>query len=304
MEQLLDFVPTPYAACIGDDDFLVPSSLEQCVLFLDSHPDYSAAHGVAGLITLNCNGAHGRIEGASYYQQPKVEGDTASQRLADHLSNYTVALFSVHRIDTWRVMYRAASMLADKAFGGELLPCCLSAIAGKAKQLDCLYLVRQVYNPLYPLLDAREGNPSESSAPLNVVATTYPDLFGQMTSSDWLPSYEVFRDCLAKELAKTDEIGLDEAQKLVERQFWYFLARGLSRAWHERYMHRAPGVRSRVRMVGRRIAFLRWGWQKVQPFLPGEDKRMSLPALLHPSLPYHTDFMPIYRAFTNQPPST
>ena len=37
-------------------------------------------------------------------------------------------------------------------------------------------------------------------------------------------------------------------------------------------------------------------WQLGRSFLPGEDNRMLLPSLLRPSSPYHTDFMPVYRA--------
>jgi hypothetical protein len=303
MEQLLHLVPTPYAACIGDDDFLVPSSLGQCVRFLNSHPDYSAVHGVAGLITLDSNGPHGQVAGTSYYNQPLIEADSASQRLADYLSNYTVSLFSVHRIETWRTMYRAASLLSDKSFGGELLPCCLSLVQGKVKELDCLYLVRQVYNPRYRPMDGRYGNAGENSVPVNVAATTYPNWFGWMTSPDWLPSYEVFRDCLVEEMARRDEISLGEARELVERQVWSYLAKRLSMAWTERYIQRAPGFRAWPVLAARHVPFLRWGWRKVRPFLPGKDKRISLPALLHPSSPYHADFMQVYRAVTAPPPS-
>jgi glycosyltransferase domain-containing protein len=303
MEQLLDIVPTPYAASIGDDDFLVPSSLEQCVRFLDSHLDYSAAHGVGGLITLDSNGAHGRIEGASYYRQPVIEAESASLRLANHLSNYSVTAFSVHRIETYRAMYRAASLPADKFFGGELLPLCLSVVHGKVKEVDCLYLVRQVYNPRYPLLEGRERNASESSVPLNVSATTYPDIFGWMTSLDWLPSYEVFRDYLAEELARQDGISVDAAQEVVKQAFWSYLANGLINKWKGRYAQNGSGPRSHARATARRIPALRWTWRNVRSFFPGEDNRMSLQALLRPSSPYHSDFMPVYRAVTTPTPS-
>jgi glycosyltransferase domain-containing protein len=303
MEQLLHVVPTPYVACIGDDDFLVPSSLEQCVLFLDSHQDYSAAHGVAGLITLDSNGVHGRVADASYYRQPVIEAASASQRLADHLRNYSVALFSVHRTETYRAMYRAASLIENKTIGGELLPCCISVVHGRIKELDCLYLIRQVYNPRYPLPEAQEGNANESSVPLNVAATTYPTMFGWMTSPDWQPSYEVFRDCLAEELAKRDEISLDAAREVVKKAFWLWLARALSKTWQEHYGQDGLGVRGRARGLGRRIPVLRLVWHTFRSSLPGEDNKMSLQALLRSTSNYHADFMPIYRAVTAPPPS-
>ena len=41
-----EYLTTPYACLIPDDDFLVPRTLANCIQFLDSHPDYVAAHGV------------------------------------------------------------------------------------------------------------------------------------------------------------------------------------------------------------------------------------------------------------------
>ena len=62
IRDLLALVSTPYAVLLADDDFLVPDSMEQCVMFLESHPEYSAAHGVAVLFHLESSGAHGPLK--------------------------------------------------------------------------------------------------------------------------------------------------------------------------------------------------------------------------------------------------
>jgi len=41
----LDMVESKYSAICADDDFLVPRAIEKCVQFLESNPDYAAAHG-------------------------------------------------------------------------------------------------------------------------------------------------------------------------------------------------------------------------------------------------------------------
>lgn len=275
-QQLLDFVSTSYAAWVADDDFLVPTALEQCALFLDGHPDYNAAHGVAALFSLQSSGAYGQVAGAGHYRQPVIEGESASQRLLDHLSNYSNVQFSVHRVDSLRAMYGNVSLLADRAFGSELLPCCLSIIQGKVKELDYLYLVRQGHDQRYLL----------------------PDPFDWISSPNWLPSYQVFCDCLAEELVRQDGISLDEARAVVKQAFWAYLAKGLTKKWQDRYGQAGAGIRDRLRQTARAIPGARRVWSGLRSAVRGQGE-MLLPMLLNPRSPYHDDFMPIYRAVTS-----
>ena len=272
VQQLLDFVSTPYAAMVPDDDFLVPTALEQCALFLDGHPDYNAAHGVAALISLQCRGAYGQVAGAGHYRQPVIEGETASQRLLDYLSNYSASLFSVHRVESWREMVRDVSLLADRALGEELLPGCLSIIQGKVKELDCLSLVRQAHDQRYLL----------------------PDLYDWITGPNWLPSYQVFRDSLAEELVRQDGISMDEAQEVVKQALWSYLAEHLNRQWRSRYGQAGTGIRNHFRQTARAIPGAPRIWRTLRSLKPRERDEISLPALLNPSSPFHADFLPIY----------
>ena len=274
-QQLLQFVTTPYIALAPDDDFLVPSALKRCEQFLDEHPDYIAAHGVAALISLEWSESHRHVTGAGPYKQPVIEGGSASQRLVDHLGNYSTSPFSVHRVEAWRVMGRDISLVPDRAFGGELLRNCLSVIQGKVKELDCLYLVRQAHDRRYVL----------------------PDVYDWVTSPHWLPSYQVFRDRVAEELARQDGISMEAARDVVKHAFWSYLSRALTKKWKERYARSSQSLLPQARSIP---AFRRT-WREVRSFLPGERNRFSLPALLRPTSPYHEEFMPIYRAITTPP---
>lgn len=273
VRSLLQVVSTPYVALLPDDDFLVPASLYRCAEFLDRAPEYSAAHGVAVLFTLDRAGPYGRVKGVSQYWQRPIEQDTAEHRLLDHLDHYSVTLFSVHRTNQMRLMYQNTNALRDKTFVAEIVPCCLSVILGKVKELDCLYLVRQVHAQRYLL----------------------PDLFDWLTSPDWFQSYEIFRDCLSEALAQQDDIGTDKARKVVKQAFWLYLAKGLNHKWQARYRKEENGTRSYWREVARRVPGLLRVGHKLRSAISSQGSEMSLPALLYPSSSYHADFMPIYR---------
>lgn len=270
MTSLVHQAPTRYAAAVMDDDFLVPSGLQRCVLFLEANPEYVAAHGVAALFSVSSGAAYGQIESVGYYRQPVIEGKSASQRLTDHLGNFAGIMFSVHRVESWRAMYKDATLVPDRWVSEELLPSCLSVIQGKVKELDCLYLMRQVH----------------------AQRAFHVDTFDALTSPTWSPSYEVFRNRLSQELVERDGISMHQAREVVKRALWSYLARSLLAD------QARPSPHFRWREGARRIPALRWGWRQMRSFLPGKEHRVSLPALLRTSSHYHADFMPVYRAVT------
>jgi len=274
LKRLLDFVSTPYAAFVADDDFLVPSALNQCAKFLEEHPDYAAAHGMGIAIGLDSEGLYGRVAQCVHYQQPVIEAESASQRLCEHLSHYSVILFSVHRIESWRAMYRDVHLLRDNSFGAELLPCCKSVILGKSKELDCLYVVRQNHAQRYP----------------------HPSMYNWIISPEWYSSYLVFRDSLAEALTLQDNISIEKAKKVIKQAFLSYLSMYLSLklgSW--------KGLRKHWRQIAGTIPGVRRIWQLLHSLRPKQHSELSLSALLRQSSPYHADFMPVYKALTTLP---
>ena len=274
LKRLLDLVSTPYAVFVGDDDFLVPNALYQCVKFLGDHPDYASVHGMGITITPDSRGLYGRIVQCGNYRQPVIEADSASQRLGDHLSNYSVALFSVHRIESWRAMYRNIHFLRANHFGSELISCCKSVILGKSKELDCLYLVRQMH--------AQRFLP--------------PDTYDWITSPEWYSSYLVFRDSLAEALTLQDNISIEKAQKVVEKAFRPYLSKCVSQKssfWGD--------LRNYCLPVAGIIPGSRRIWQLLRSLRSKQHFKLSLRELLKSSSPYHADFMPVYKALTTPP---
>lgn len=255
---------TAYAACIGDDDFLVPSGIAKCVDFLNVHPEYVAAHGVGVTMSLHSIDAQS-IQCTGYYAQPIISETTAVQRLVAHLTNYMVSLFSVHRIEVWRTLFRNTGDIKDKSFGSELLQCCLSVISGKIMQLDGLYLIRQDHGTRYIL----------------------PNWFEWITSEAWYPSYCTFRDCLSEAIAYQDGITLEEAKLVVEKAFAVYLAQCIPRNTPNPHQWRS---------VAKQIPGARTIWHILQPF----RNKYSLGSMLKPGSPYHKDFMPIYNILTQR----
>lgn len=252
---------TAYATIIGDDDFLIPSGIAKCVDFLNMHPDYVAAHGVGVTMSLHSIDAQS-IQCTGYYAQPIISETTAVQRLVAHLTNYRVSLFSVHRIEAWRTMYKNTGDIEDTSFGVELLQCCLSVILGKIKQLDGLYLIRQVHENRYLL----------------------PTWFKWIASEAWYPSYSTFRNCLAEAIACQDGITPEEAKLVVEKAFAVYLAQRC-----------IPINAPKWRSIAKQIPGTRLIWHVLKSAF--NDNKYDLSNMLKRKSTYYDDFMPIYKMF-------
>ena len=284
---LLESVSTKYAAFASDDDFFVPGALDDCMAFLDANPEYSAAHGLATLMSVDANAAYGAVTGTGFYRQPEIENETPSDRLKNLLGDYSVTLFSVHSTETWRAMYQQAALLKEwRRFGGELLQCSRTVIAGKVKQLDRLSLVRQVL-----LFKETELNGTQR---INMTASDSSDEYDWLTGEDWFLSYALFRDKVSKDLADRETMKRDEAQAKVKQAFWLYLLAALSKSARTTHTDNPSLVKS----VGRFIPGARKSWRTLKSLVPKRVEQMSLEGLLRGTSRYHRDFMPVYQIVT------
>jgi glycosyltransferase domain-containing protein len=280
MQDMLNTVSTPYLAYVADDDFIVPESLKQCVRFLEDNADYSIAHGRGLVFNLDREGAYGKIVQAGPYRQPRIEADQASQRLLEYLNDYSVAIFSVQRSDDWRDIYRDIHTVEDRAVGGELITCLLTVAKGKAKELDCLYLIRQMHTRRYGL----------------------PDVYDWITSPHWHSSYMALQRRLIDELVIRDGIKEEEAHQVVRQALWGYLSKGLRHKWEMRYLAddgRSDGIGARIRRAGGRLPGVRRAWRTLTALVgqaPPNGYALSLDALCNPTSPYYEDFIPVCRA--------
>jgi glycosyltransferase domain-containing protein len=265
-KQMIDRLTTPYAAYLADDDFLVPSAVERCAHFLAEHPDYAAAHGVGLGVTLDTNGLFGNVVVCDYYEQTVSEAERPSERLRRLLEHYTVTLFAVHRAETWRAMFEDVHLIKDMSFGAELLPCCLSVVFGKVKELDGLYVVRQSHGRRYE----------------------QPTMFDWIATRAWFDSYQVTLESLSRRLVEQETISPEAARKLVQEGFRHYVGYGM-------------GLPSRWSNGGPAVAAARTLWHIWRSLQPKPHAAFALQTLLKPSSPYHADFSPVYRSLTTPP---
>lgn len=284
MEQMGHAIATPYCAYVADDDFLCPRGIDRCLEFLDSHPEYSAAHGEGVIFQIDSDGPYGTITNAHSYPQAVLEASSGAQRLLEFIGSGPRALLqSVHRTDTWRAMFQGVGCLAGveniNIFKDELIPSCIAAIRGRVKSLQGLSLVRHAHGAI----------------------RKHPSTYDWITHREWFPSYEFFRARVTEELVRQDGIGAEEAQRVIREIFWPYLGRSLMRSWQKQRAPTLPQGPSRMRTVLKRVPGMRRAWQGLRAIQQRWRDELSLPALLRQSSPYHGDFIPIYRVLTTRP---
>jgi glycosyltransferase domain-containing protein len=275
-QQLVKLVKTPYVIGSGDDDFYIPSVLQELVDFLSNNPEYGSVHGLASMAIVQPNGTGQNVLGTAYYPQQVSEAETASERLLHHYSHYSNVGYSLKRVESLQPMFGRAHEM-ERSFAGEVFSSCLLVVLGKVKELDCFYMVRQIHQDRHLL----------------------PQQFDWITTEQWLPSYRVYLDCMSEEIVKRDGISVEEAKETVKQAFSGFLARGMYRQWDYRYGQQLRSSRPGLRRAAGRIPGVRHTYQTVKSYMPGKQNAMSMEAFLRPGSRYHDAFMPAYRAMVD-----
>ena len=201
MKEMIDMVETPYAVYSGDDDFLIPNSLNKCAEFLEEHSDFSAAHGFRANITLNNSGPFGNIKKASIVSGQNLESDSAVERFVAYMHHGISTQYYLHRKETWQSMYREVNKVPSRYLGPELLPCCLTNILGKVKLLECLTCVFQ-----------KNDN--------QIFDWGAQSMFDLINHKYWHTSIKVLQKRLAAELIEQDGLSRENAERIAERELW------------------------------------------------------------------------------------
>ena len=276
MADVLATVQTRYTVLSADDDFVIWHAAKRCAAFLEEHPDYAVAHGLAVTMAImpEADGTDTQSIRVRPYPQRAVEADDPARRLKQHMSNYFASFYSVHRSKDIQQNYKlVAAETRDYRFG-ELLESCLSMIQGKAKRLDMLYMARE--------------SSLESASPQTI---TLEDLRKQ---KDYQQRYGRFRDCLAAELQVASDIGHGEARRTADKAFAHY------RKWLSRKKGTPAGWVRTARAALRTVGLLGIARRLAGPKAEGQRHRpneLSLKSLLDPACRFHADFMPIYEHF-------
>ena len=273
--KIIKEVQTPYVAVIPDDDFLIVSGIERCVNFLDNDNKFIAAHGL-GIWIGSDDGGTDTISVVGHYPLPVLLNNTGSDRVINHLENYKVTLFSIHRTEIWvKIFSNTPSAIkhplcCDRAFSDELLQCALTAVYGKVAQIEGLYLVRQTHN----------------------TRNFLPAWYKWLTSERWWPSYISFRDKVAGALVEIDGVSLSCAQKTIDFALSQYLYKSILLEMNE---SRGKGINQFIKrwMPKEGLPVLRWMRSRIL------FRRLSLIGLMRPASPYHRDFLSVYNSVIN-----
>lgn len=278
LKELSENIQTPYAVYTGDDDYLVPSSLNKCIEYLNNHKDYVGANGVSATVLLDKSSPENAIQSAGKYPQRAIEEESPTLRLTSYFQNYFVKLFTVHRTETWKNMFShftsvPNSSFSNTAFAGELLPGGISVIQGKTHHLDCFYLVRLLHTSRYKLYD----------------------VYDWITNPEWQTAYQTFRKALRGDLMRIGNVGENEAEESIKQALWAYLKNGLYVKFEQQYMNKNQKISQNIAGAIKQIPGVRglYGKLKVVIF---SSTDLSLPTLLSSRSKYHADFIPVYKS--------
>jgi len=202
VKDMIQIAPTPYVVYSGDDDLLVPSSLGQCAAFLEDHSEYIAAHGLRISYKLRSGREFGEMQRIDYVQQHIWESEKASERWADYVRHGISTQYYVHRKEIWERMYQDTVSVQSFYLGNEFLPCSLTAIYGKVKQLECLSTLFQIQDHTRPV----------------------GWFFDLVLHLDWSQSFQGLRHSIVEALMHQDGVNERIAQEIFDREFWYHIA--------------------------------------------------------------------------------
>lgn len=197
-----------YVTFSGDDDFHVPNGLQACAEFLDTHPEYVAAHGHRinfareGNKVKMMNVRHGYDWGKD---SPQLDRLREYLRAGISLSNY------LHRKSAWIERYKVCDQIPTRYLGGELCSECTSALLGPVKFLD------DVVSFLF-----YQDNPER------VFSFDTTTLFNLMNSSEWARSY-------SKILVRLTELMEVKNLEVMEQELYFHILNILTAQFQARY---------------------------------------------------------------------
>ncbi len=218
----LSHVKTPFAVMADNDDLFIVNGLRKAVQFLSSHPEYITCGGQCAFFWLTSSTMNER-EGLLYGDQiewkcscdaQSMTTETARERIRNQsLSAADPSYYHLKRTEELRRQFQILLDLNLKdLFLVEYLISFLTAIAGKTKRLETLYIARQHDSP------GSSGIAHEEK---------FGDWFGRMLVPSWSDDFTKFVNITAATLAETDGISFDEARDWVIKSYRMFVTPAL-----------------------------------------------------------------------------
>jgi glycosyltransferase domain-containing protein len=213
LADALGRVTTPFVVLCDNDDLFIPEGLTAAVEFLSANPGYVACGGQCAVFWLAGRGA--RPDAATTYgdsiewkcssQISTDVADTAAERLRERCRGANDVFYAVHRTDLLKRHFEAVRDCNPRdLFLMEVLVMFLTAIAGKTKKLDMLYIARQQDSP------GSSGGSHQAK---------FGDWYDRMLLPTWSEDFTRIVDCATSALARADGISVEAARWAVVESY-------------------------------------------------------------------------------------
>jgi glycosyltransferase domain-containing protein len=213
LADALSRVSTPFVVMADNDDFFIPQGLASAVEFLLAHPDHVACGGQCAMFWLGDAGESARTDAiygdriqwkCSSQISTDVAG-TAKERLLGRCLGANDVFYAVHRTALLRSHFEAVRDCNPRdLFLMEQLVMFLTAIAGKTRQLETLYIARQQDSP------GSSGGSHQDQ---------FGDWYDRMLLPTWSEDFNRFVDCSALALARADGMSAEDARRTVVQSY-------------------------------------------------------------------------------------
>lgn len=209
----LSRVTTPFVVMADNDDFFIPHGLARAVEFLLAHDDHVACGGQSALFWVAAAGQPAeadtrygdRVVWKCSSQFSSDVAVTAQQRLRERCRGANDVFYAVHRTELLRRHFEAVrDCNPHDLFLMEELVMFLTAIAGKTRQLDTLYIARQ------------QDSPGSSAG---AHQDRFGDWYDRMLLPTWSEDFTRFVDYASAALSRADGIPDDEARRAVVESY-------------------------------------------------------------------------------------
>jgi glycosyltransferase domain-containing protein len=212
LADALSRVTTPFVVLSDNDDLFIPEGLTGAVEFLSANPGYVACGGQCAVFWLAGRGGAGddttygnSIQWKCSSQISTDVAETATLRLRERCRGANDVFFAVHRTDLLRRHFAAVrDCNPHDLFLMEQLVMFLTAIAGKTRQLDALYIARQQDSP------GSSGGSHQAR---------FGDWYDRMLLPTWSGDFTRIVDCAAAALADADGITVEAARRAVVESY-------------------------------------------------------------------------------------
>jgi glycosyltransferase domain-containing protein len=137
LEQGIAMVKTPYCSFCADDDILFVDSVRDCTRFLETHPDYAAAHGYYFNFQF---GDRIVISSVVYWSNTLID-DLPLGRLVALMKHYEAVFYATYRTEVLRGIFSLVHGV-DAVLCKELILGVATVLRGKVYRLPHFYYGR------------------------------------------------------------------------------------------------------------------------------------------------------------------